>query len=68
MTYDIGTMVLSTPYFVGNHDQVVGWVIQTYEDFCVIQWASDKLPTSIAISSQMYHIHKAFLDLENANS
>ena len=63
MAYDVGTMVLSSEYFVGNHEPVVGWVINAYEDCCIVEWASDKLPTSIVLSTQMYHIEKAYLDL-----
>ena len=63
MAYDVGTMVLSTPYYVGNHSQVVGWVINAYEDYCIVQWASDKLPTSIVTSTSMYYIEKAYRDL-----
>lgn len=63
MTYDVGTMVLSDPYYVGNHEQVVGWVINAYEDYCIVQWASDKLPTSIVTSTSMYYIEKAYRDL-----
>lgn len=63
MAYDVGTMVLSDPYYVGNHEQVVGWVINAYADYCIVQWASDKLPTSIVTSTSMYYIEKAYRDL-----
>lgn len=63
MAYDVGTMVLSTPRYVGNHEQVVGWVINAYEDYCIVEWASDKLPTSIVKSTQMYWLEKAYLNL-----
>lgn len=67
MAYDVGTMVLSDPYYVGNHEQVVGWVINAYEDYCIVQWASDKLPTSIVTSHSMDLLHKSFLDLEHGS-
>lgn len=63
MSYDVGTMVLSTPYYVGTHEQVVGWVIKSYKDYCVVQWASDMLPISMVMKSEMYWLQKAYRDL-----
>jgi len=68
MTYDIGTMVLSHPYYVGNHPTVPGWIITCFTDFYIVEWADPSLPTSLVIPKDMAHIHQLWLDLQNANS